>query len=78
MISNIIHFYIMQKFCKHFLRSRKQIGRTRQLTIQTFIKYLIYCVARKQFGAQSNLICSCYRNVSFQGIIICEEKYLNK
>ena len=44
-------FFIKQTFCKHhLLRSRKwKIAKTRQLTIQTFISYLIYSGVRRKF-----------------------------
>ena len=50
-ISNIIHFFIKQKFCKHhFLRTQKwQIEITKQSTIQIFTFYLISSGAKKAF-----------------------------
>ena len=49
-IYSIVHLFIEQKFWKHFLQSRKyQIEAIRQLTVQTFIYYLIYSGARKAF-----------------------------
>ena len=50
-IFTIIHFFIEQKFCKYyFLQSRKkQIEKIRELTMQTFIYYLIYSGAREAF-----------------------------
>ena len=48
MISNIIHFFIKQMFCRQFLWSwNQQIEKSKKLTIQTFICYLIYSGARK-------------------------------
>ena len=54
MISSIIQFFIKQRFCKHhFLQGQKQQNdktrKTRQLTIQAFIYYLIYSGVRKVF-----------------------------
>ena len=45
------YFFIEQKFCKHHsLWKRKQQGdKTRQLTIQAIIYYLIYSDVRKAF-----------------------------
>ena len=50
-INSIVHFFIKQKFWEHhFLQSRKyQIEEIRQLTVKTFIYYLIYSGARKAF-----------------------------
>ena len=49
-ISSIIHFFINQKFWKHFFMEPKiSVEKTRQLTIQIFIFYLIYSGTRKAF-----------------------------
>ena len=49
-ISSIIHFFINQKFWKYFFVEPKiSIEKTRQLTIQIFIFYLIYSGTRKAF-----------------------------
>ena len=50
-ILTIIHFFIEQKFCKYILRRRKnkQQQNIRELTVQTFIYYLIYSGAREAF-----------------------------
>ena len=74
-----IHFFIERKFTE----PKIAIEKTRQLTIQTFISYLIYFGARKAFYEimQHNKIWFVlyYRNVSFREIIIMwETKYLNK
>ena len=44
------YFFIEQKFCKHHsLWKRKQDDKTRQLTIQAIIYYLIYSDVREAF-----------------------------
>ena len=48
MISNIIHFFVEQKFWKRFFREPK-INCKGETTIQTFVDCLIYSSARKTF-----------------------------
>ena len=45
------YFFIEQKFCKHhsLWKRKQQDDKTRQLTIQAIICYLIYSDVRKAF-----------------------------